>query len=307
MEILELHPNDPIRNRGGVALALGFFDGVHIGHAALLRQTVKEAQAIGVPPAVLTFHTQMTVKGGARLTGEEERFSLMEACGIEKVYVMTFEEVRTLSPVAFVDEILIGMLDTRVALCGFNYRFGAMAEGNAALLKHEMEKRDRRAISLEATTAHDGTVVSSTAIRTALEEGDVARAAEMLARPYSLTAPVLHGQALGRTMGLPTINQIFPDGIAIPKNGVYVTNVYINGLVFTGLTNVGTRPTVGGKGVNCETHILSYSGTLYGQTVTVAFIDRLREEIRFDSPDALRAQIMKDISEVKNRDKYRMD
>ena len=143
--------------------------------------------------------------------------------------------------------------------------------------------------------------------RALLEKGDVRRATKMLGRPYTLSAPVLHGHALGRTLGLPTINQAFPEGAQVPKNGVYVTKVYIDNKAYIGLTNVGTRPTVGGVGVNSETHILDFEGDLYGKTVRVAFIDYLREEIKFVTPDALRAQVQKDIREVKTRDEYRMD
>lgn len=304
MEIQELHLSAPPKTRGGIALALGFFDGVHIGHVALLRQTVKEAKILGVPPAVLTFHDRMPVKGGARLTGEEERFSLMEACGIERIYVMTFDEVRHLAPDAFVKDVLVDLLDTRVALCGFNYRFGVMASGDAPRLAREMEKYGRRAVSLGATVTDGGVPVSSTAIRALLEKGDVRRATKMLGRPYALSAPVLHGHAFGRTLGLPTINQTFPEGAQVPKNGVYVTKVYIDNKTYIGLTNVGTRPTVGGVGVNSETHILDFEGDLYGKTVRVAFVDYLREEIKFVTPDALRAQVQKDIREVKTRDEY---
>ncbi len=279
--------------------ALGFFDGVHLGHRALLAKTAEEARARGMCAAVLTFRYQDTYKAGAaRLTDETARNALFAACGITHVFSADFESLRTLSPVEFVQNILVGTCHTALALCGFNFHFGHLAKGDANTLVSLMEQTGGDALVLPPETLSDGTIVSSSAVRGAIEKGDMETAAAMLARPHSLTAAVLHGKALGRTIGIPTINQVFPAQAVIPAYGVYAVMCEVDGANLLGVANVGVRPTVNGDGVNCETHLIGFDGDLYDKVVTTHFLKMIRPERCFDSLDALREEIEHNKQEV---------
>ncbi len=282
--------------------ALGFFDGVHRGHRALLSRTVSLAKKMGYAPAVFTFApTEQSYKTTARLSTPEEQLSLFEACGITHVFYADFNALRDLSPDAFVSEILIRSCHTAIAVCGYNFRFGRGASGDARELKRLMHTHGRRISVIPQKTLADGAPISSSDIRRKIEAGDMASARAMLGRAYSLTSPVLHGKALGRTIGFPTINQAFPKGAVIPAHGVYDVSVDIDGMRYRGLANVGTRPTVEeGANVNCETHIIDFSGDLYDKTVTTRFVRMLRREMHFSSLAELQAAINENLKEIKN-------
>ncbi len=283
--------------------ALGLFDGVHQGHRALLEQTVALAMARGLTPAVLTF-CDGGFKQGGRLTTQEERLALFEEIGIQRVYLMDFDTVRSLTPDAFVETLLIGQAGAEVAVCGFNYRYGRGAAGDADSLCQKMESLSRTAVVIPPASTEDGTPISSSRIRRAIEAGDIPQANGLLGRPYALVATVLHGQGLGHTLGLPTINQAFPRGQVVPSRGVYATLCYVDGVPYRGVTNVGVRPTVDGSTLLAESHLLGFTGDLYGALVRCAFYEKLREEQRFETLEALASQIRQDIDEVKRYDKY---
>ncbi len=302
MEVISLADSAGIPLLPPTVTALGLFDGVHLGHRALLTAAVRDAGELGCAPAALTFDdASVSLKPGAeRLTRLEDRLALFEACGIAYTFVASFENVREETPARFVKDVLVGLCRTRRAVCGENFRFGAGAAGTPAELCRLMESCGGDARVVPSVKAPDGTLISSTAVREALAAGDMERAEALLGHPYTLTLPVEHGKALGRTIGLPTINQSFPPRFALPAFGVYISSCTVDGKTLPSVTNVGVRPTVGGERANCETHLLDYSGWLYGQTVALTLRRRLRGEIKFDSLDALRAQITQDICEVKN-------
>jgi riboflavin kinase/FMN adenylyltransferase len=208
---------------------------------------------------------------------------------------MDFAAVRSLSPSDFVREILIGRCGARVAVCGFNYRYGAKAAGDVESLAASMTQAGGEVFVLPATTTAEGEVISSTRIRQLLEAGEVGLAGEMLGRPYRLCAPVVHGQGLGHTLGLPTINQRFPTGAVIPARGVYATRCFLDGVGYVAITNVGVRPTVGGTELLAESHLLDFAGDLYGREIACDFLGKIRDERAFDSLKALVAQIQQDI------------
>ncbi len=281
--------------------ALGNFDGVHIAHTALLEKTVEEARRIGAVPAVFTFskHSREVLDGGSPMliTAGDEKLELFESVGIKRVFVADFESVRSLSPEAFVREILVKKLGTLCAVCGYNFRFGKDGAGTAEDLFRFMEER---AVIIPPVNSGDSPV-SSTRIRKAVEAGDMEHAAALLGRPFFICFPVLHGKELGRSIGVPTINQSFPPLHLIPAHGVYACLVRIGGKDYRGVANVGVRPTFedGGK-VNCETHIIGYSGSLYGEHIKVSFYKKLRDEKRFDTIELLCEQIKLDIEAVNN-------
>ncbi len=292
------------------AVALGIFDGVHIGHSALLSETVRirdrltESGERAVAMVWSFVEQPKNFLGDGHfapvLTPADEKLRLFAEAGIDYAALENFSNVENFSPERFVRQVLVRDLHCRAGICGFNFRFGAGGKGNAEHLASLLGRFGAGTSIVPAVTV-DGSIVSSSRIRLLIENGFTEEAAKMLGRPFSINFPVVYGNQLGRTIGIPTINQDFPEGHIIPKNGIYACRVDVGGDVFTGVTNVGCRPTVDGSGrINSETHILDYDGILYGQRIRVSFYRRLRDEIRFSSVVELKAQILKDISSAKS-------
>jgi riboflavin kinase/FMN adenylyltransferase len=293
MEIIALHKKTPELSRGTV-IALGMFDGVHRGHAGVLRRARELARAGGYTSAVWTF--RYPPFGAPCITGNDERMELFCDLGLDYVVFQDFEAVRSLTPAAFVSDILCRQLHCVTAVCGFNFSFGAGGTGTPALLGKLMCAHGGEAFALPAVES-GGKAVSSTWIRRLLVAGDVKGAAELLGRPYSLRGAVIRGNRIGRTIDVPTINMPFPSGRVIPAFGVYITGVKIHGELCRGVSNVGVRPTVGDLAVPiCETHILDFSGDFYGETAEVRFFEFRRSEHKFSDINKLRAAIECDIA-----------
>ena len=275
-------------------IALGCFDGTHPGHEALFRATVAEARRLGATPSVFTFSDFLPQKG-APLSTLEERLNGMKGCGIETVFLCAFSAVKSLSPETVTEDILKGALGAVSTVCGFNYRFGAGAKGNGETLRAAFPE----ARQLPAVT-YDGAPISSSRIRAALENGKVEEAHALLGRPYSVTGEVSHGKGAGHLFGFPTANVAVPT--LLPARGVYETRVTVDGESYVGLSDVGIRPTVENGGEErVESFLLDFSGDLYGKRITISFLRRLRDEKRFENPEALRTQIEKDVKTIKNR------
>ena len=279
-------------------IALGFFDGCHTGHRTLLRETVRRARAMHLESAVFTFSDEGIKAGALRIYSLEDRLETFRRMGIEKVYLASFESLRNLSPEWFVKTVLVEMCGAKWAVSGPDFRFGKNAAGGPDTLAALM-RRQGSGTTVLPPVLDRGEKVSSTSIRRALESGDMERAGRMLGEAYHLTLPVLHGKGLGHTLGFPTANQAPAHGRLLPGRGVYRTETEVDGAVYPSLTNVGLRPTVEkADGVNVETHLIGYRGDLYGKTVTVRFLQFLRPERRFDSVDALKAQLEEDVRRV---------
>lgn len=276
-----------------VSLALGTFDGVHLGHRAVIARAVQS----GLTPAVLS----ITPNSEPILTDAAQKRRLMAQMGVLCCQPIALDEIRHLSPRAFFHEIVRGQWHARQICCGFNFRFGKNAQGDTALLA---DLCDEAGITLCVVPPvnFEGAPVSSTRIRQALERGLPEQAAAMLGRRFSVDLPVVKGNRLGHKLGFPTLNQPWPKDRVLPALGVYATRVTAAGKSYTGVTNIGVRPTVGGGGVIAETHLIGGSGDFYGQTVTVALAHFLRPEQPFDSPDALRCAIARDVDRVKAMD-----
>ena len=301
MKLIRILPGCPPPESGRTVAALGFFDGVHIGHRRLLDRVAETAASRGLVPSVFTFSDDAIAfkPDAARLTDFSEKLELFRAAGIERVYAADFPALSGLSPEKFVSEILIGCLNVSVAVCGFNFRFGARAAGDSEALVRLMRAAGGEA-EVIASTLLDGAVVSSSAIRSALAMGDVDRANRMLGRPYALSGVVEHGRGYGHTEGIPTVNLPLAPHLAIPRKGVYRSRVTVDGTGYPAVSNVGTRPTFGGNAVNCESYLLDYDGAdLYGKTVSVELLAFLRDEKRFDTPEELYRQIERDIALAK--------
>ncbi len=302
MEIRRIHTPAALAKQGASVVALGFFDGVHRGHTALLERAKQEAAARGVSFAVFSFSDEGGIKEGApRLSGEEERLSLLAAAGVEILYLFDFAAIAGLSPADFVKDILLDRLACAAAVCGFNFRFGAGGAGDAATLSRLLAAEGAPTVILPPYE-EDGAAVSSSAIRAAVEGGEAERAARLLGRPFAFTGEVVHGNALGRVIGYPTANIIPPAGRVIPARGVYVVSCAVDGVGdLPAVANVGVRPTVETDcaAVNCEVHLLAPVSDLYGKRLTVSFLSRLREEKKFESAAALGKQIAADIENAK--------
>ncbi len=285
--------------QGPLSLALGNFDGVHIGHMALLRRICEEKAMRGGITAVWTFRADDTaaIKGAPRLTNTADRLHLFAEAGIDYVILASFEELRHLSPAEFVSEVLLP-LHPCLTVCGFNYRFGHMGKGDTSTLTSLLAAHRLVAAVIDPVQL-DGSTVNSTAIRGCIETGDMVTAAKLLGRPFSVCLPVVHGHKLGRKMGVPTVNQAFPEGYIRPQNGVYLCTCRVDGNDLPAIANIGVRPTVSNEQVvNCETHILDFEGDLYGRPLPVLFHQKLRDEIRFSDIEALQAQIRSDCTEA---------
>ena len=239
----------------GACVALGYFDGVHLGHRRVLARTVEAARERGCTSAVFTFAPPLdrAVKGRAILT-PEEKARRIAAMGVEHYVRPPFEEFCTLSPEAFVHDVLAVRFGAKAVFCGDNFTFGSRKAGNVDMLRRLCAAAG---ISVEIVpmVQREGAPVSSSRIRACLEAGDVETAGAMLGEPYCIDLPVRHGKRLGTALGFPTINQIYPDWMLLPRQGVYVTRVLLDGVWRPSATGLGTRPTVNGDGVTCETFI----------------------------------------------------
>ena len=265
------------------AVALGYFDGVHIAHQSLIQQMCRYAEENGLKKAVFTFTKSITLghKGKDLLT-KVQKLECIQALGTDLYYSPDFSDFSGFEPEEFVQKILVKSMRAKAVFCGENFFFGKNRRGNVTVLKQLCEKYGIVFRQAE-TVCLDGEIVSSTAIRTALSAGDMEKAAAMLGRPYSVKLPVVHGKKIGRTMGTPTINQVYPDGMCTPKDGVYITCTTVDGKKYPSATGLGSRPTVNGLGQTCETFILGFEGDLYYKEIQVDFYSYLFAPKKFES------------------------
>ncbi len=284
-------------------VALGFFDGIHIGHAALINKSKEMARRLGAEPAVLTFdmHPDTLVKGvEVKLINSpfDRKDIIRRLFGVTDIIFIHFDEKMMKMPwEEFIDR-LVADFNVCGLVAGHDFRFGYKGQGNTELLK---EKSAKLGIDCEIIpeVSVDGIIVSSTHIRKLISEGDIEGANRFLGHPHVLTDMVCHGHKFGTSMGFPTINMRFTEGVIIPPYGVYATRVQLQGenKKRLSVTNVGVRPTLGGvDAVSAESYILDFSGDLYGQRVRVEFLKMLRPEQKFNSVEGLKAQIDRDVA-----------
>ncbi|MEG2377229.1 MAG: riboflavin biosynthesis protein RibF [Clostridia bacterium] len=281
-------------------IALGFFDGVHRGHGALLRAVAAHARELNASPAALLFeeHPQKVIGGKLSLinTTREREFLMRKLYGINDVVHIPFDDaLRHMNWEVFAREVLVNKLCACYTVAGYNYRFGYMGNGTPELLNAVCP------CDIIPPVMQDGTPISSTRIRALIENGNMRRAEALLGHPHIIISPVMAGNQLGRTLGIPTINQHFESGILVPRLGVYSSRVCVDGMCYKGVTNIGVRPTVETSAApRAETHIIGFDGNLYGREVELQFVDFLRPELRFSSVLELKTQIEHDIEATKN-------
>ena len=281
-------------------IALGFFDGMHIGHSALIWRVLDIGEKSDLVPSVITFdaHPRSLICDGAieLINSPEDRAGLIHRVfEIDDIIFLHFDkDTAQLSWDSFVDH-LFEEFGARHLVAGFDFRFGRNGEGNSELLRQKCAQLGI-GCDIIPEVRLDGITSSSTYIRKLISDGDIERANAFLGHPHVLTDVVHFGYRLGRTLGSPTINMCFQPGVLIPAFGVYATKVFLDdGSEHFGVTNVGVRPTVDSAGtVTAETHILNFRSNLYGRQVRIEFYSRLRAEKKFDNADMLKAQIQKD-------------
>lgn len=291
-------------NKNGIALALGTFDGFHIGH----KKVIENAVASNKKPKVLLFneHPQKVLKkkSPGELITETDKIKLLGEWGVEPI-VINFSDIMTLTYEEFFYEIIVKKIGASVLSCGFNYHFGAKALGNTENLKTLCEKENIELL-VSAPVEYKGEPVSSTRIRNAIRNGDIEDANNMLGREFSYDFLVVHGDARGRTIESPTINQFFSEDFIVPEYGVYASFSVIDGKKYSSVTNVGVRPTIEGfSKERSETNIIGFDGDLYDKNISVHLLKKIREEMKFGSLDELRNQIAKDreVSKIISKEK----
>ena len=288
--------DEKIANR--TAVALGNFDGMHVGHMAVLR-AAKGFESKGLTPLALLFdeHSLKAITGTAppMLMTADERNRIIAENGL-KIKTIVFNEIKDLSPQDFVEKILVGRFGARAVCCGYNYRFGKNASGNAQTMKEICDR-----LGLECRIAGevdvDSRAASSTEIRKFIESGEIEKANKMLGHPFGFCTRVIDGDKRGRTLGFPTINQELPDGLVLPKFGVYQADVAVDGEHYKGVANIGKRPTVGTEKILSETYIIDFDESIYGESVDIRLIKFIRPERKFSSFDELARQIKTDAKE----------
>ena len=276
------------------AIALGYFDGVHVGHRELISMLVREAKAKGLSPYVFTFVDDLakTKKTQSIIYNIEEKIKIFESLGVEGVIIADFRSIASLTPEAFVREVLVDSLGAELAISGYNFRFGKGAAASAPELIELMESFGKQAIVLSEQKIN-GKTLSATAIRELISSFRLDEAAKMLGTPYYIEGTVEKGLGLGKVYGFPTVNIPIRQTAPIVQ-GVYRTAVKIGEKLYTGVTNVGSCPTVAERDVHTETLIANFDGDLYGENIRIYFLGYLREEKRFDSVDELKTQIYLD-------------
>lgn len=287
-------------------VALGSFDGLHYGHLSLVRKTVEIAKENNGKSMVFTYknHPKTIVKPDCvpkLIMDLDTKLEYLEDENVDIVILRTFtKEFMGIEAEDFI-KLLCEGYNVKGIVVGFNFRFGHKNLGDVDLLKKLKEKYGYELYIIEQYTYEDN-AISSTRIRECILEGNVAEATRMLSKPYLIKGKVIHGKKLGRTIGVPTANLEIDEKMIIPSKGVYYTNVEYDNKKFKGLTSVGNNPTVNGQELTIETYILDFGEIIYDEEIKVYFIERIREEIKFNSLDELVTQIKKDEEFIKNKE-----
>jgi len=308
MEFIRGWHNLKPQHRGCVA-TIGNFDGVHLGHQAVIGQLAEKGRELGLPTQVILFEPQpqeffQPQAAVPRLTRLREKLQALRRYSVDRVLCLPFDaEFAALEPEQFIQRLLVDGLQVRYLVVGDDFRFGRKRRGDFAMLMEAGRKHGFQVVNMH-TVEMDGERVSSTRIRAALAAGDLRLAEKLLGRPYRMCGRVAHGDRLGRTLGFPTAN-IHLHRKVTPIKGIFAVEVFgLKTEPVAGAANIGTRPTVGGTRTLLEVHLLDFSDDIYGAYVQVNFLRKFRDEKRFESLDELRHWIEKDVSDVREFREY---
>ena len=286
------------------AVAVGYFDGMHLGHQELIRRMQEYARSNDLIPSILTFDMsgmRAEGKGERDLFPREHTLSMAEDMGVEVFTDIPFDSIRDMSPEEFCSVVADKTcLNAGAVFCGEDFRFGKDRAGTVADLEAYGTDMGFAVIRIDDVYIN-GSTVSTSKIKEAVEDGDIKTANRMLGFPYQLTGEVIHGNHLAKGLGFPTANQRYPSGVIVPKKGVYLTETEAFGERYRSITNVGTRPTLTEDTVStAETHIIGFSGDLYGKSIKVFFYEFIRPEQKFDSAEELKQVVQENIAYTRN-------
>jgi len=296
-ELLRAHLRAPIAT-------IGNFDGLHRGHQAIVRTVLSRSREIGGSSLLITFDPHplkilAPERAPRMLTTRRQKLALIDSTGLEFLLILPFTvELAEVTAEQFVRQYLADGLGVREVHVGANFNFGRDRAGNAEMLIRLCGEVGIRAAQVEEVRYLDSPI-SSSRIRRAIQAGEVELARELLGRPYVVEGTVIHGESRGARLGFPTANIESPNEL-VPQDGVYVTESVLDGVPHPAVTNIGARPTFAGASYAVETHLLDSPGDLYGQTIEVRFLARLRPELKFDSVEALIAQVRKDVQRARD-------
>ena len=288
-----------IKNTEPAVVALGNFDGIHRGHRALIETAVRQAKEKNVRSAVFTFqdHPRNVIAGSTvvrNIVYPDVKMELIRELGVDYVFSLPFDDyMMRQAPEEFVRDVMVGRFQAVGAVCGSNFTYGYKAGGNAEMLKEEGRHYGFDVMVVPMVTDHED-IVSSTLIRECIARGDVERAGELLGRCYSIRGTVVRGNQLGRTIGFPTCNISVDETMVTPPNGVYFTTCLLDGKQYSGITNVGNKPTVGNYSKNIEMNIFDFNQDVYGHTIEIFFLKKHRDEVKFSGLDELGKQLDRD-------------
>lgn len=303
MELIRGLHNIRDRHKGCV-LTIGKFDGVHLGHQAVLESLISKAGELGLPATVMVFEPQpeevfTPLTAPARLSRLRDKFKHLENLGVDRLLCIKFDRnFANYSAEAFVEDLLVNQLGVKFLAVGDDFRFGKGRTGDFNTLLDAGKEYGFDVTSTRSFRLKDCRI-SSTEIRQALAQDDFATAQQMLGRPFDISGKVVHGDEKGRTIGFPTANVLLKRCIA-PVNGVFSAMVKAGDKYYKGVCNIGSRPTVNGKRSQLEVHIFDFTGDLYGQFISVQLHEKLREEMKFDSFEQLKQQISIDAQRAKS-------
>jgi riboflavin kinase/FMN adenylyltransferase len=305
MKIIDL--NNYEEKNCETAVALGNFDGIHIGHKCLIEDMITKAKIRALKPSILLFtnHTKTILNNNSArfqiITSNEQKLKILDKLGVENVYNINFDEkIMQLSGEEFVEKIIIEKLNAKLVTVGFDYRFGYKALGNSEYLKEIGKVKGFETNIIEPVYIGEE-IVSSTKIRDLIRIGNIKKVNEFLGHYYTIIGRVVEGENRGSKMGYPTANVELQYNYIVPKTGVYKTSILLGNKEYLGLTNIGYNPTFNEKKLKIENHILDFNEDIYGQTIEVKFIDFIRDDIKFNTVKELIEQIEKDINYVKSR------
>ncbi|WMM26576.1 bifunctional riboflavin kinase/FAD synthetase [Tissierella sp. MB52-C2] len=301
MEIIDLSNYN--ETRFNTAIALGNFDGIHIGHQQLINTMISKAKDLGIKSSLLLFknHTKATIDNNKpnMITSNEQKFKICEELGIDIIYLLDFDDnLMKLSGEDFIKNIIIDKMNCKLLVVGFDYRFGYKASGDSEFLLELGKKHNIDVIVLDPVYKNNE-VISSSIIRNLIAIGHMDEVTNILGRPYSILGKVITGKNRGNKLGFPTANMEPMDNFVIPKNGVYITNTIVDNRRYLSATNIGYNPTFNEDVLKIETYILDFGENIYGKMIEVEFIDFLRDDIKFKNKEELINQMNLDIEMVK--------
>lgn len=297
MKIVEQY-EDSIKS-GLWCIALGSFDGVHLGHMKLIELLKEESKLHGTESMIYTFRKHprkilMPDKHIYLITDNEKRAEIMESLGVDMLYLEDFNKVKDMSAEAFVKNILVESFNAKSVVVGYNYRFGIKGEGDAEILKQYGEKYGFKVNVVDAVEIY-GHTVSSSLIRHTIRSGSVDKVADYLGRDFSVHGKVIYGKQNGEVMGIKTANIDVKKDITLPKKGVYYTSTIVRGKLYKSISNIGFNPTFDGESLSVETHLIHFNDNIYGEEIEIFFHKHTRDELKFVSMEELVKQIRMDL------------